>query len=115
MEAIVLAIATPHADEQPAPSLCEKQLRRITFNGKPLTRQQQRCLESPELSLGLGLPIGIIVRPAGAVVGTQVGSLIRTGHNSILFLRQHDNRAAALGRRRGVRARARSRCRRVSL
>jgi hypothetical protein len=44
-----------HADEQPE-SLQEKQLRRITFNGKPLTSQQQRCLESLELSLGLGLP-----------------------------------------------------------
>jgi hypothetical protein len=29
---------------------------RITFNGKPLTSQQQRCLESLELSLGLRLP-----------------------------------------------------------
>ena len=55
MEAIVLVIATPHADEQPAASLCEKQLRRITFNGKPLTSQQQRCLESLELTLGLRL------------------------------------------------------------
>jgi hypothetical protein len=34
----------------------EKQLRRIRFNGKPLTSQQQRCLESLELSLGLRLP-----------------------------------------------------------
>ena len=56
METRALAVTTPHADEQPAASLCEKQLRRITFNGKPLTSQQQRCLESLELSLGLGLP-----------------------------------------------------------
>jgi hypothetical protein len=56
METIVLATATLHADEQPAASLCEKQLRRITFNGKPLTSQQQRCLESLELSLGQRLP-----------------------------------------------------------
>ena len=56
METRVLAVTTPHADEQSAASLCEEQLRRITFNGKPLTRQQQRCLESLELSLGLRLP-----------------------------------------------------------
>jgi len=56
METIVVAMTTPHADEQPAASLCEKQLRRITFNGKPLTGQQLRCLESLELSLGLRLP-----------------------------------------------------------
>ena len=56
METIVVAIAIPHADEHSAASLCEKQLRRITFNGKPLTSQQQRCLESLELSLGLRLP-----------------------------------------------------------
>ena len=55
METRVLAVTVPHADEQPA-SLGEKQLRRITFNGKPLTSQQQRCLESLELSLGLRLP-----------------------------------------------------------
>jgi hypothetical protein len=55
METIVLAITTPHADEQPAASVREKQVRRITFNGKPLTTQQQRCLESLELSLGLRL------------------------------------------------------------
>ena len=52
----VLAVTAPHADEQPAASLGENQLRRITFNGKPLTNQQQRCLESLELSLGLRLP-----------------------------------------------------------
>jgi hypothetical protein len=45
----------PHADVQPAVSLCETQFRRITFNGKPLTTQQQWCLESLELSLGLRL------------------------------------------------------------
>ena len=56
MESIVVAITTPHADEHSAASRCEKQLRRITFNGKPLTSQQQRCLESLELSLGLRLP-----------------------------------------------------------
>jgi hypothetical protein len=56
METIVLAITAPHTDEQPAASLGEKQLRRITFNGKRLTRQQQRCLEYLELSLGLRLP-----------------------------------------------------------
>ena len=56
MENIVVAITTPHADEQPPASLCEKQLRRITFNGKRLTSQQQRFLESLELSLGLRLP-----------------------------------------------------------
>jgi hypothetical protein len=56
METRVLAVTAPHADEQPAGSLREKQLRRITFNGKPLTSQQQRCLESLELSLGLRLP-----------------------------------------------------------
>jgi hypothetical protein len=55
METRVLAVTVPHADEQPA-SLREKQLRRITFNGKPLTSQQQRCLESLEMSLGLRLP-----------------------------------------------------------
>jgi hypothetical protein len=56
MESVVVAITTPHADEHPAARVCEKQLRRITFNGKPLTSQQQRCLESLELSLGLRLP-----------------------------------------------------------
>jgi hypothetical protein len=56
METRVLALTAPHADEQPATSLCEKQLRRITFNGKPLTSLQQRCLESLELGLGLRLP-----------------------------------------------------------
>jgi hypothetical protein len=55
METKVLAVTASHADEQPD-SLHEKQLRRITFNGKPLTSQQQRCLESLELSLGLRLP-----------------------------------------------------------
>ena len=56
METKVLAVAAHDADEQLAASLREKQLRRITFNGKPLTSQQQRCLESLELSLGLRLP-----------------------------------------------------------
>ena len=56
METRVLAVAAPYADKQPETSLSEKQLRRITFNGKPLTSQQQRCLESLELSLGLQLP-----------------------------------------------------------
>lgn len=56
METRVLAVIAPHADEQAAASLREKELRRITFNGKPLTSQQQRCLESLELSLGLRLP-----------------------------------------------------------
>jgi hypothetical protein len=55
METRVLAVTASHADKQPD-SLHEKQLRRITFNGKPLTSQQQRCLESLELSLGLRLP-----------------------------------------------------------
>jgi hypothetical protein len=55
METRVLALTAPHAGEQPAIGLCEKPLRRITFNGKPLTSQQQRCLESLELSLGLRL------------------------------------------------------------
>ena len=55
IETRVLAITASHGDEQPD-SLHEKQLRRITFNGKPLTGQQQRCLESLELSLGLRLP-----------------------------------------------------------
>jgi hypothetical protein len=55
METRVLAITASRADGQPD-SLNEKQLRRITFNGKPLTSQQQRCLESIELSLGLRLP-----------------------------------------------------------
>lgn len=56
MQTRVLAVTASHADEQRAASLREKQLRRITFNGKPLTSQQQRCLESLELSLGLRLP-----------------------------------------------------------
>jgi hypothetical protein len=56
METRVLAVAAPYADKQPEASLSEKQLRRITFNGKPLTAQQQQCLESLELSLGLRLP-----------------------------------------------------------
>jgi hypothetical protein len=56
METRVLAVTAPQADVQPETSLCEKQLRRITFNGKPLTSQQQRCLESLELTLGLRLP-----------------------------------------------------------
>jgi hypothetical protein len=56
MQTRVLAVTAPHSDEQPAASLREEQLRRITFNGKPLTSQQQRCLESLELSLGLRLP-----------------------------------------------------------
>ena len=56
METRVLALTAPHADVQPAPWMREKQLRRIRFNGKPLTSQQQRCLESLELSLGLRLP-----------------------------------------------------------
>jgi len=55
METKVLAVTASHADEPPD-SRHEKQLRRITFNGKPLTSQQQRCLESLELSLGLRLP-----------------------------------------------------------
>ena len=54
METRVLAVTASHTDEQPA-SLREKQVRQITFNGKPLTSQQQRCLESLELSLGLRL------------------------------------------------------------
>jgi hypothetical protein len=56
METSVLALTAPHADAQAAASQGEKQLRRITFNGKPLTSQQQQCLESLELSLGLRLP-----------------------------------------------------------
>ena len=56
METKVLAVTVPYANELTASSLPEKQLRRITFNGKPLTSQQQRCLESLELSLGLRLP-----------------------------------------------------------
>jgi hypothetical protein len=56
MQTTVLAVTAPHADEQPAANLPEKQLRRITFNGKLLTSQRQRCLESLELSLGLRLP-----------------------------------------------------------
>ena len=56
METRVLAATAPDADIQPAASLRERQLRRITFNGKPLTSQQQRCLESRELSLGLWIP-----------------------------------------------------------
>jgi hypothetical protein len=56
METKVLAVTVPYTDELPAASLPEKQLRRITFNGKPLTSQQQRCLESLESSLGLRLP-----------------------------------------------------------
>ena len=56
MQTRVLAVTASHADEQPVASLAEKRLRRITFNGKPLTSQQQRCLESLELSLGLRLP-----------------------------------------------------------
>ena len=55
METRVLAITASLGGEQPD-RLHEKQLRRITFNGKPLTSQQQRCLESLELSLGLRLP-----------------------------------------------------------
>jgi hypothetical protein len=55
METRVPAVTATHADEQPAASLREKQVRRITFNGKPLTSQQERCLESLELSLGLRL------------------------------------------------------------
>jgi hypothetical protein len=56
METRVLTVTPHHAGEQPAASVHEEQLRRITFNGKPLTSQQQRCLESLELSLGLRLP-----------------------------------------------------------
>ena len=56
METRILAVTAPHANEQPAAGLHENQLRRITFNGKPLTNQQLRCLESLELSLGLRLP-----------------------------------------------------------
>ena len=78
METRVFAVIAPHADEQPAASLCEKQLRRITFNGKRLTSQQQRFLESLELSLGLRLPDrDYWWRRAGAVVRIQVGTLIR--------------------------------------
>jgi hypothetical protein len=55
METRVLAITASHGDKQPH-SLHEKQLRRLTFNGKPLTSQQQWCLESLELRLGLRLP-----------------------------------------------------------
>jgi hypothetical protein len=55
METRVFAVTASHVNVQPH-SLHEKQLRRITFNGKPLTSQQQRCLESLELSLGLRLP-----------------------------------------------------------
>jgi hypothetical protein len=56
MQTTVLAVTAPYDDEQPAANLTEKQLRRITFNGKLLTSQQQQCLESLELSLGLRLP-----------------------------------------------------------
>jgi hypothetical protein len=56
METRVLALTAPHADVQAAASHDEKLLRGITFNGKPLTSQQQRCLESLELSLCLRLP-----------------------------------------------------------
>ena len=56
METSVLTESAFDSDEPPPASLREKPLRRITFNGKPLTAQQQRCLESLELSLGLKLP-----------------------------------------------------------
>ena len=56
LETRVLAVTAPHADVQHMAGLGEKQVRRITFNGKPLTSQQQRCLESRELSLGLWIP-----------------------------------------------------------
>jgi hypothetical protein len=55
METRPLTLTAPRPGGQPAPSLREEQLRRITFNGKPLTGEQQRCLESLELSLGLRL------------------------------------------------------------
>ena len=56
MKTRVLTANVSYPDEQPLASLQERQVRRITFNGKPLTGQQQRCLESLELSLGLRLP-----------------------------------------------------------
>jgi hypothetical protein len=56
MKTRALTVTAHHADEQPAAGLRERQLRRIRFNGKPLTSQQQRCLESLELSLGLRVP-----------------------------------------------------------
>jgi hypothetical protein len=56
METRVLTANVSHTGQRPSASLRESQLRRIPFNGKPLTSQQQRCLESLELSLGLRLP-----------------------------------------------------------
>jgi hypothetical protein len=56
METRVLTLTAPRPAEQPVASLRERELRRITFNGKPLTGEQQRCLESLELNLGLRLP-----------------------------------------------------------
>ena len=37
-------------------AVCEPPRRRLTFNGRSLTNEQQRCLESLERSLGLRLP-----------------------------------------------------------
>ena len=56
METRVLTVTVPHSGERPSASLCERQPRRITFNGRPLTNEQQRCLECLERSLGLRLP-----------------------------------------------------------
>ena len=55
MEARLVTESAFHAEPQPPASPRETQFRRITFNGKPLTAQQQRSLESLELSLGLRL------------------------------------------------------------
>ena len=55
METKVLAVTVPSADELPAASLPEEQVRRIPFTGKSLTSQQQRRPESLESSLGLRL------------------------------------------------------------
>jgi len=81
-ETRVLAVTPHHASEQLTASLREKQLRRITFNGKPLTSQQQRCLESLELSLGLRLPDRDYWCDSLELwSGLKSVGLIRSGHN----------------------------------
>jgi hypothetical protein len=56
MATIVFTAKVSNRGEQPSAKPLEKRVRRITFNGKPLTGQQLLCLESFERSLGLRLP-----------------------------------------------------------
>jgi len=55
MDTRILAVRSFPAGQEPTSSV-RKHPRRITFNGNPMTAEQQQCLESLEWSLGLRLP-----------------------------------------------------------